>query len=344
MYGGLFGDLPAAKKDGDASATSGSSTQKGGDESSTSKAASTTANGPALRKTKTSASATSMFLPPAARKMKPAPSSQILQAVGTAGTSFAFVPTALKRKRPNRFAKLVETPKAGVPLTSPDPSTFAAPQQSVSAVAMASGPTASSSSSQPFVFESLSNSTTTTATGHTSSSSFQKVRNIHEESSDISPELSGPTVPIDKEGLVREEAQQNHHHQQQQQQDDVTAEVDDITDPYDPYVPNDLLQYWDRQALAKERAALERETREALESQRMLRQQLEQEREELQRKGDYHKLLQEEQQQQQQQQARVLLQQAGRGGRGRGRGLSNLPAWLVEKQRKEREEGLGGAP
>ena len=54
----------------------------------------------------------------------------------------------------------------------------------------------------------------------------------------------------------------------QEQHYDEVPDLDEITDPYDPYVPNDLLQYWDRQALAKERAALERETKEALEKRR----------------------------------------------------------------------------
>jgi hypothetical protein len=66
---------------------------------------------------------------------------------------------------------------------------------------------------------------------------------------------------------------------------------------------------------------LERETRDALENQRQLRQQLEREREELHRKGNYENVT-------------VQEQQPSRG-RGRGRGISNLPAWLVEKQRRE---------
>ena len=122
---------------------------------------------------------------------------------------------------------------------------------------------------------------------------------------------------------------------------DDPPEMTEITDPYDPYVPNDLAQYWDRQALAKQRHELEREAREAFERQQALRLQLEKEREESQKRGDYQAIIQKQQEQLQQQQQ---LKAMGRGrGRGRGRGVSNLPAWLVEKQRKEQEEQLGSA-
>jgi hypothetical protein len=92
-------------------------------------------------------------------------------------------------------------------------------------------------------------------------------------------------------------------------------------DPYDPMVPNDLLQYWENKALAVERERLEREARETLEEQQRLRQQLEREREELHKAGNVDR----------------LVEHHTKRSMGRGRGLSNLPAWLVEKQRKERE-------
>jgi hypothetical protein len=97
-------------------------------------------------------------------------------------------------------------------------------------------------------------------------------------------------------------------------------------DPYDPMVPNDLLQYWENKALAVERERLEREARETLEQQQRLRQQLEREREELQKSGNVDR----------------LVEHHTKRSMGRGRGLSNLPAWLVEKQRKEREVGNDG--
>lgn len=125
----------------------------------------------------------------------------------------------------------------------------------------------------------------------------------------------------------------NHSHQSQEQDNEKEEEeiVVEIKDVYDPYVPNDLLQYWERQSLIRERQAMEREAKEALERQQMLRKKLEQEREELQRKGDYAKLLQPLQ-------TDPLINNQRSGG-GRGRGVSNLPAWLIAQKRKEEELG-----
>jgi hypothetical protein len=127
--------------------------------------------------------------------------------------------------------------------------------------------------------------------------------------------------------------------------DDNHTEEQPITDPYDPYVPNDLLEYWETLAAKKHREKLERDTREALERQKSIRKQLEDHRTALFQKavsgnsdnneididgdddGDV---------------ATGSLQLIPPMGRGRGRGgLSNLPAWLVEKQRKEQLGGVG---
>jgi hypothetical protein len=96
------------------------------------------------------------------------------------------------------------------------------------------------------------------------------------------------------------------------------------TDPYDPMIPNDLLEYRQRRAAAMERERLQRLHQESLRQQEDLRRQLEQERHDLQSRGDLDGLVQHR-----------LQHSAGRG-RGRG-GVSNLPAWLVAKQRKEQE-------
>ena len=93
-----------------------------------------------------------------------------------------------------------------------------------------------------------------------------------------------------------------------------------VVDVYDPHEPNDLLAYWDRKAMERERLALEREAKETLQRQERLRQQLEHERKSLQKSGNMQ----------------GILDQAAMGrGRGRGRGVSNLPAWLVQQQKNE---------
>ena len=97
-----------------------------------------------------------------------------------------------------------------------------------------------------------------------------------------------------------------------------------VVDAYDPHVPNDLLAYWDRKAMEKERIELEREAKETLQRQDQLRRKLEQERESLLKSGNIEEIVQHRHQTSM--------------GRGRGRGVSNLPAWLVQKQR----DSLGG--
>lgn len=96
-------------------------------------------------------------------------------------------------------------------------------------------------------------------------------------------------------------------------------------DLYDPLIPNDLLLYWERKSLAAEREKLFQEQQTSIREQEELRQQLKREREQLQIRGDYTGLVEHHRVQ---------------NGIGRGRGgVSNLPAWLVEKQKKEVQQG-----
>jgi hypothetical protein len=328
MYGGLFGDLPATK---DAKESSSSSTP------AAPAAAPSAATGGLFgdlppqngskeedKSTRKKSKSVTIFIPPAGKKQKK--SNPFLQTVGAAGTSMAFVPTALKRKRPNRFSKL-EKPVSVPPTVTAVPDT-----------------------------------TVATSSGSTSTSIIQPTPQVNEAAAALPPKLTEPPLSF-QEGLgsmthttftpaSEQPASIEIHEQQSSHTLSNTKytsqflpvdppELTEIKDPYDPYVPNDLAQYWDRQALAKERHELEREAREAFERQQALRLQLEKEREESQKRGDYQAIIQKQQEQLQQQQ-QVLAMGRGRG-RGRGRRVSNLPAWLVEKQRKEQEEQLGSA-
>jgi hypothetical protein len=127
-------------------------------------------------------------------------------------------------------------------------------------------------------------------------------------------------------------------------------------DVYNPMIPNDVLVYWEQQVIRKEQEQYERERQNIIQEQEMIRQQLEQERNQLlqqaiQAEKDaarettstvtggkqvtttdpappsntpvpneyYQKIIQREQQ-------RAI-------GRGRGN-ISNLPAWLIQKQQQ----------
>lgn len=94
-------------------------------------------------------------------------------------------------------------------------------------------------------------------------------------------------------------------------------------DLYDPLVPNDLLQYWEQKVLAVEREKLMLQREETIREQEQLRLQLEQERMQLEKQGDVNKIVEHRMQ-------RSI-------GRGRG-GVSNLPAWLVEKQKNQQQQ------
>jgi hypothetical protein len=95
-----------------------------------------------------------------------------------------------------------------------------------------------------------------------------------------------------------------------------------VTDPYDPHVPNDLLAYRERMKIEQQRMQLEREARETRERQQRLRQQVEEERQRIQQSGATAN--------------EIIAHRTKRTiGGGRGRGVNNLPAWLLQKQKDE---------
>lgn len=96
-------------------------------------------------------------------------------------------------------------------------------------------------------------------------------------------------------------------------------------DLYDPMVPNDLLHYLEHQRSVREKERLLQEQRIALREHQRMRQTLEDERHRLQAEGDIDKIVEHS----------VLHQQ--------GRKISNVPAWLLEQQRAQREGRREGA-
>jgi hypothetical protein len=350
MYGGLFGDLPAAKKGG---TSASSSAQGSNNKKEEGKVPSQNASDHENEKLEPKESSSTWVASQKRTKrntdesstiktqqQQSSGSNSILQTVGRAGTSMAFVPTAaLKRKKPtsnNQFAKPLEIPKDGsVPL-----STRTSAEDVVKGERLVSHdqktqieknacPAAALRSS------SLQHEMTVTTTKVVRStikhpSQAPEVINIH---GDV-------TTPDDTAKFSELHKHERHlyirPHFQQHEDNDI--ENEEIADPYDPYFPNDLLKYWERQAAAEERARLEQETKEAMERQSILREELNRGREHGQRAGpaasgdrDGSTLTD----------SNSIMSGLGRG-RGRG-GVSNLPAWLVEKQRQEAEAlaGLG---
>ncbi|VEU34769.1 unnamed protein product [Pseudo-nitzschia multistriata] len=307
MYGGLFGDLPSTKKDAaknDKDKVSDKDNNSKGEGSNDNDAKNQSA---ALSKKRGN---NFLFAPrkqplqkksgtntteKGSSKSSSNPSSNFLQTVGKSGTSMAFVPAAaMKAKRK----------KAPAP----------APQK-----------TSNNASSQSCShLPSIGTETITTTTITTT-----KRKSIHSTDED---DPSRPPVVVDIHGTGTTSDQSSSAKNTGQTSASISessfvAKNDRILDPYDPFVPNDLLDYWETLAAKKQREFLERETREALERQQELREHLEQERSEL-LGGDRGERM---------------------PGRGRGRGISNLPSWLVDRQgsndgKQQPEEGLGGNP
>ena len=91
-------------------------------------------------------------------------------------------------------------------------------------------------------------------------------------------------------------------------------------DLYDPELPNDLLQYWERAKAARERVRLEREQAARARQQEELSRAAWQERQALLQAGQYA----------------VLVEKMP--PRGRGRGVSNVPAWMLKQQQQQQQQ------
>jgi hypothetical protein len=353
--------FPASRKRPKPNNTAGSD---GGMGNSTT--ATATARGNATTTESNSAtSTTTSTIPTATSNTIQRPTGQILKGLGAAGTSMAFVPTATlhKRKRflPNGTPAPPPTIKSVAPSTTNNninPSLSPSLDPSAPGTATAGPATSYSQQTQQPPDSNgataMSTATTTTTTGISWISS-DLVVTCQDDANSYHPSSNGAADNTANDDEKYDNASDY------EDDDDDEVYVEDIEDPYDPFVPNDLLQYWERKALAQERLDLEREAKEAIEQQERMRREVERQREELRQKGDYQQLLL--------QNHHPPLQggtgtgggdmgggvfgygggfstttSAGAamgGGRGRGRGVSNLPAWLVEKQRMEREQQLG---
>eukprot|EP00548_Thalassiothrix_antarctica_P010709 CAMPEP_0194158706 /NCGR_PEP_ID=MMETSP0152-20130528/77276_1 /TAXON_ID=1049557 /ORGANISM="Thalassiothrix antarctica, Strain L6-D1" /LENGTH=353 /DNA_ID=CAMNT_0038868165 /DNA_START=53 /DNA_END=1114 /DNA_ORIENTATION=+ len=254
MYGGLFGDLPSAKKPE-------TILEKDAKSKST--------QAPAVI---VDAASTSTI------EIKKKQSSLILSGLGNVGTSMAFVPTALRpRKRqkaapPNVKVKIVQGKVIN---------------RRTANIAVTQGTQVVSK--QKIKLDLV-----------TKQEKKKVIENIHATGNEAEKAVF----------LVQEEEDTEF------QQLHVN-----ITDPYDPYVPNDLLAHWERKKIEEERLKLEQEARETLKRQQHLRQQLEEERQKIEKSGSANAIIEHR--------ARTAL------SGGRSRGVNNLPAWLLQKQKEE---------
>jgi hypothetical protein len=331
MYGGLFGDLPEA------------SNSKGKGNTTDQK---TDGHGAVIVSTFTNSETDDNRIRkldgPKSRQESKTSSSSVVRSLGATGTSMAFIPAAARRK------KAPPPPIAPVVSTCPSITTTTAVnstqqiQREISRSVVAS----SKANHHP---------TDAVAARTLSSINVEPFQVVHEQASsepDKTPAVAGPSVKIQQQHEYwtsedsQHQQQQQHHHGENEEPESLRRLHEKATekDPYDPMFPNDLLLYWESKAFEKERKRLEMEHRESVKQQERLRQQLEKERQDLANSGNMARLAQHEQDVEQQQRERQRVMSGGRG-----RGLSNLPAWLVEKQRQEargvgQSDGGGGDP
>lgn len=222
-------------------------------------------------------------------KQKKAPSSVVRQ-LGTSGTAVAFVPAAARRKNVKR-------------------------------------PSTNSSSSS--IKESHKHSNTATTSQELVSTTTLKVSawvarppetKQHQQDEDDALKTDHNITPEHPAAVPMEATQASKSGDDDGVDPFTTGTSAYITkhthqsDRYDPFLPNDLLEYWERKAAE--------ETWRVQEAEQARRHQE-----------------QMEQMHRNQEQTRQLS--TAEPPRGRGRGLSNLPAWMVEQQR--RQEALGSA-
>ncbi|GAX12602.1 hypothetical protein FisN_13Lh062 [Fistulifera solaris] len=216
---------------------------------------------------------------------------------GTSGTAVAFIPAAARRKNLKRPA---------ASLSSHTKST----KESCSTTAVASSLPEVATASNVNVLLSVS----------CPSEIAQRQPDDKEvEKTETNFMASFTSVPLGTEEIL--ENDDNHDEQIKETYSSTPFSTDQHThrsDRYDPFLPNDLLEYWERKAVE-----------EMWRAQAQAEQQL---------------LLNREQAEQlrgkQEEEMRLNKSEQLPRGRGRG-GLSNLPAWMVEQQR--RQDALGSA-
>lgn len=133
-----------------------------------------------------------------------------------------------------------------------------------------------------------------------------------------------------------------------------------VTDPYDPFIPNDYLEYCEEKRREVERRELEEATRETLRQQQIIREQIAEERRKMIETGDYQSVIssvinrhaQDTQisgpsmvpitgqnsdikDKVESSSVSVSTTQNPKLKMGRGRGVHNLPAWLLQKTQEE---------
>jgi hypothetical protein len=150
--------------------------------------------------------------------------------------------------------------------------------------------------------------------------------------------LEGENNNMKTDTLEESDIQNNERPQDEVEEYEEPQHLTDLhasvrsADMYHPMMPNDYLAYKQRKENELLQANLEKQAQMTMGMQRKLREQIEEERRKALDSGDVKKIIE----------SRVTKPMESGSmtsgmGRGRGRGLSNLPAWLVKKQQEENQ-------
>ena len=367
MYSGLFGDLPAAKGGSgqDNSTTSGGDgggrdESKKDDGSNISKQKDFDGNQQQQRKRPLPNSQNDTT----AVSSSSSKQSSFMQSIGTAGTSMAFVPSAALKKKKKQSLQLLhqksQQSQSQKPLNDNGICNSSSHDDTKEIGAPIQNKEQSNDSTTGAISKSMVTMSSEISDNDTASNTMM-TKTRQSSLSVMAPSLQGHREELQQKQQEQKKPDDNLVSTQHKEKDDDEEEEEEIMDPYDPYIPNDLLQYWEHQVAKLERIELQRQAEEARKTQHLIRERLEQERQK------HHHLISSTQADVTVPSAAGLVATASNSrsmmittegnvscddrnglgglgrGRGRGRGVSNLPAWLVEKQRKEAQANLKGA-
>ena len=310
--GGLFGNLPATKNEGQKKKATNDDDDNNNDRSGSAAAVAATTDAtdatvdPTAYKKKLdanpSAGTISLFVPSTIKKHKT-----------TTDNAMSFLPTALRKQRPKSATAATTATK----VTTEPIST---------STSMTGVPT-------PVVPQKYS---------HAEGSVADTAQELHQRKQQEVSSSSFSSWTIDRQGVDNENESINTYSRQGNRNESASkfpsipatttaaaaapplppVSIINEEDLYDPALPNDLLQYWERAKAARERQRLEKEQADRLQQQEELRRAAWQERQALIETGQYQ----------------VLAQKMTDLPRGRGRGVSNIPAWMLKQQQQRQQE------
>lgn len=236
-----------------------------------------------------------------------ATSSSLVKSIGTAGTMMAFVPHAIRNKKRKSGSGSHTRTMAKQDLAGSQPS----------------------SSIAQLMVDSIVNNNDV----------------IRKSPSEIIVHMKSDTPSVNgaENEYIRDDYNNNDCNNDTDDDDDDEPYLDNepeamrllharLTQPYDPYCPNDYLAYRERKKMEQIRKDMQASALQRLEQQEMLRKKVEEERKKLLESGDFSKIVEKSRGD------REGVAVGGGKGNGRGRGVTNLPAWLVKKQDEQKEE------